>query len=129
MTLKFDLPDARAIELAIPRFLQDEPIEEADLSALTAAFASASFSDIERSVMAARRVAALREESLGEALMEVARDRVAALAPKLRADIARQLVMSGRFSQRRAYDLTGVSRDTIRKSVRKDRPSKTNSAS
>lgn len=122
MTLNFQLPDQRAIQIALARFLQSESLDATELAVATAAFSGASFSDIERSVMAARRVAALRQEPVGDALLDIARDRVAKLTPRVRADLATRLVVSGRVSQRRANDLTGVSRDTIRKAVRNTRP-------
>lgn len=77
-----------------------------------------SFSDIERMVLQLRRAVALSEEK-GTAQSEgLLRSRVSALSHDERAALAAELVSSGAVSQRHAYELTGISRDTIRRTVR-----------
>lgn len=79
---------------------------------LSIALSNQSFSDIENKMNTARRFAALNGND--------ARDHLISLLditnkPKQdRIDLAIQLVASGLVSQRRAHEMTGISRDTIR---------------
>lgn len=116
--IEFPLPDARALEVAIPRFLDGAHLEPGVMSVLLAAFEGSSFSDLERSLLRARRIAAIEKSSLEDALLLVLQGQLLALPFQQRAAIARSLVASGNVTQRRAYELTGVSRDTIRKKLR-----------
>lgn len=119
--IEFPLPDASAIQKAVPRFLDDATVAPDILTVLMSAFEGLSFSDIERSLMKARRVAALDSQTLEDALLGVVQSHLHALPFHRRAELASQLVASGQISQRRAHELTGVSRDTIRKVRRNTR--------
>jgi SpoVK/Ycf46/Vps4 family AAA+-type ATPase len=119
--IEFPLPDASSIQKAVPRFLDDATVAPDVLVALMSAFEGLSFSDIERSLMKARRIAALDSQSLEDALLGVVQSNLQALPFQRRAELASQLVASGQISQRRAYELTGVSRDSIRKVQRSRR--------
>ena len=117
MSLEFPVPNKEAST----RFIESELAGKTKhagqwANALSLAFAGRSFSDIARELNAAKRAAALNGKDLDAHLPPIIgaerlprRDRIA-LAAKL-AD--------GLISQRAAHELTGVSRDTIRKEVQK----------
>ena len=76
-----------------------------------------SFSDIEREVMLARRSAITRDIPLEEALSGIVQSRMDPLPRRERGQIALWLTEAG-ISQRQVHELTGVSRDTIRKKTK-----------
>lgn len=83
---------------------------------LSVVLARRSFSDIERMVNSVRRSAALNGNNLGEHLSSLL---TIDNRPKQdRIDLAVQLVQAGLASQRRAHELTGVARDTIRERLK-----------
>lgn len=117
--IEFPMPGVPALERAIDRFLGDDVTVVSGWSkALAVALTGSSFSDAERIVTGARRAAAVGGGPLADCLKEVVRERIAELGRAERSDLAVRLVELGAASQREAYDLTGVSRDTIRKTAR-----------
>lgn len=118
--IDFPLPDEATLKEAVLKYL------DGDLQVITANWDSVlvsilkgmSFSDVERLVTGARRAAAVTESPLAAQLTRIVRERAAALPRQERAALAARLVSGGLVSQREAYELTGVSRDTIRKVVR-----------
>ncbi len=117
--VEFPLPDESTLAIAIGRFLGgDEPLAAGWKAALASSLRGASFSDVERLVVGARRAAAVNQTSLADEISRVLRARVSELPKGDRSELAARLVSAGLVSQREAYDLTGVSRDTIRKVVR-----------
>jgi hypothetical protein len=76
-----------------------------------------SFSDIERELMQARRASVTQDMPLENVLGEVVRSRVEPLSRGTRGQIAMRLTEAG-ISQRQVHELTGVSRDTIRKKTK-----------
>ena len=76
------------------------------------AFGGRSFSDIERALSAARRSAVLGRMPLEEGLAGLVGGK--SIARSKRIHVAAALVDHGLLSQRRAHELTGVARDTIR---------------
>ena len=83
---------------------------------LSVVLARHSFSDIERMVNSARRSAALNGKNVGEHLSSLLT--IDNLPKQGRIDLAVQLVQAGLASQRRAHELTGVARDTIRERLK-----------
>ena len=81
-------------------------------SLLSAAFAGRSFSDIERDLTTARRSAALGGAPLEEQLAGFLTNK--SIAKAKRIQLAAAIVDRGLLSQRKAGELTGVARDTIR---------------
>lgn len=109
----FPLPD----EAAIARFVESRLAPHFPAAAewggvLGFAFKGRSFSDIERDLAIARRSAALGEKPLDEQLATFVSN--GALPKSARISIAAAIVQRGLLSQRKAHDLTGVARDTIR---------------
>ncbi len=115
--VEFDLPGREAARVFIKALLHRSAPKAEDWSdVLSVVFARHSFSDIERMVNSARRSAALNGKDVGEQMSSLlAIDN----RPKQdRIDLAVQLVQAGLVSQRRAHELTGVARDTIRERLK-----------
>ncbi|GAB4070705.1 AAA family ATPase [Ancylobacter sonchi] len=111
--IAFPLPDSAAIaqflaETLAPIF----PHTAAWTGPLAVAFAGKSFSDIERELTAARRYAAINDAPLDDRLAILAGSQVTDKAGRIA--VAAALVDQGLVSQRKARELTGVARDTIR---------------
>lgn len=127
VVLEFPLPDEESVALAVNTFLGNFATHEPLWSAvLTSAFHGASFSDIERQILRARRAASLRGGPTWENLQAVLESRLREMPRDARRQIALDLVSSELASQRQVQELTGVSRDTIRRALREQasRPSK-----
>jgi hypothetical protein len=93
---------------------------------LAVAFAGRSFSDIERDLSASRRTAAMGDVSLDEQFGKLLTN--GSIAKNRRIHLATAIVKRGLVSQRKARELTGVSRDTIRRRAapKKKRPKRKN---
>lgn len=113
--IAFGLPDTAALAQALRAFLGSEVSNETWISSLAIAMNGASFSDVERAAMRARRVAALSGEAVDQELENMLEVFVGSIDKKDRIAVATELVASGLLSQRTAHEITGVSRDTIRK--------------
>jgi len=126
--VEFPLPNEESAAAYIRSALRGK-MEHAEewASILAVAMQGSSFSDIERGVKAARRAAALNGKNLADHLGDLVN--TSSLSKQDRIKVASVLVDKGLVSQRKAHDLTGVSRDTIRgrsstRSVRKKRSDK-----
>lgn len=110
---EFPLPNqtaaARFIEGKLSPYFAEAP-RWSPLLAL--AFTGHSFSDIERELATARRGAALTDIPLEERLAGLVGGR--SIPKAKRIQLATALVTQGLLSQRKAHELTGVARDTIR---------------
>lgn len=114
--IEFPLPDHAAIERFVEGALLPHFAATQQWSALlSVAFSGKSFSDIERSLSSSRRKAALSDVPLEEQLAGTIAH--ASLPKAKRIQLATTLVNEGLLSQRRAQELTGVARDTIRNRV------------
>ena len=115
--VEFDLPEREAARAFVNGLL--EPIvpkagEWSDV--LSVALAGQSFSDIERKVNSARRSAALNGRKIDNHLTALLK--VDDCSKSERIDLAVRLAGSSLVSQRRAHELTGVARETIRDRLR-----------
>lgn len=111
--VEFPLPSPEAAAEFIAARLSDHSPKAAEWAGiLSIALTGSSFSEIEREIKAARRAAALGGDGIEETLASSIR--MERLTKQQRIDIAARLVESGLVSQRRAHDLTGVARETIR---------------
>ena len=79
---------------------------------LSASLVGRSFADIEREVNLARRAAALNGRGLDHYLSRLIVPE--GISKPQRRDIAVRLVKCGLATQRRAHEITGVARETIR---------------
>jgi len=81
-------------------------------------FAGLSFSEIERQVNLARKLSAIDEQPLEEVIMNLV-SKGAELSKDQKTELAVLLYDSGIVSQRRAQEITGIARETIRKNISK----------
>jgi Cdc6-like AAA superfamily ATPase len=111
--VEFPFPDHEAIARFVESMLRPYFAAVGDWSNILAmAFGGRSFSDIERALSAARRSAVLGRMPLEEGLAGLVGGK--SIARSKRIHVAATLVDHGLLSQRRAHELTGVARDTIR---------------
>jgi SpoVK/Ycf46/Vps4 family AAA+-type ATPase len=117
MRVEFPMPADDSIRQAITTFLGIKKASAAWHEVLTVALRGLSFSDIEREVVLARRASVIRGIPLEDALSTMVQSRVEPLPRRERGQIALWLTEAG-ISQRQVHELTGVSRDTIRKKTK-----------
>lgn len=117
MRVEFPMPTDESVRRAIATFFGAEKIPNAWLEVLAVSLRGLSFSDIEREVMLARRAAVIRGIPLQDAVAQLVQNRIQPLPRRERGEIALWLTEAG-ISQRQVHELTGVSRDTIRKKTR-----------
>jgi len=117
MRVEFPMPTEASVRQAIETFLGPSKATNAWNDVLAVALRGLSFSDIERQVMLARRAAVTRDIPLEDALGQVVQNRMEPLPRRERGQIAMWLTEAG-ISQRQVHELTGVSRDTIRKKMK-----------
>lgn len=111
--VEFPLPTAEAAAEFIAAHLSGHSLRAAEWAGILAvALSGNSFSEIDRDLKAARRAAALGGDGLEDSLAALIRPEK--LTKQQRIDLATRLVDSALVSQRRAHDLTGVARETIR---------------
>ena len=116
LVLQFAAPDLAAVKEAIKRFLAtDYALLGRWIDILAFAFLGQSFSDIERDIQRFRRALALGTASDAELIEDFIKARALNLDRQGRIDFAVLLARQTRLSQHAISDITGVSRDTIRK--------------
>jgi SpoVK/Ycf46/Vps4 family AAA+-type ATPase len=115
VVLQFPLPDRATLVAAMRVYLDDDSIPMESLAPLAAAYRGASHSDLQREVMRARRGAAMHGIPVMQSLQIVVKDRFRQLPSPERARLAAELMRTSGVSQRRVHEITGVSRDTLRK--------------
>ncbi|MHB8353954.1 MAG: AAA family ATPase [Burkholderiales bacterium] len=116
MVVEFKVPEAAAVKDAIKRFLgQDFALFGRWIEILAFAFREQSFSDIEREIHRFRRAVALGTTPDADLIEEFIKARALSLDRQGRIDMAVLLAKQTRLSQHSISDITGVSRDTIRK--------------
>lgn len=125
LVVEFKLPELPAVKAAVKRFLgPDFALFGRWLDILAFAFAGESFSDIERDIQRFRRAVALGTASDADLIEEFIRSRALSLDHQGRIDMATLLAKKTRLSQHAISDITGVSRDTIRKYTGEAAPTK-----
>lgn len=116
LVVTFKAPELPAIKEAIERFLgPDHAPFGRWIDILTFAFKDHSFSDIERDIQRFRRAVALGIASDADLVEDFIKARALTLDRQDRIDLAVLLAKQTRLSQHTISDITGVSRDTIRK--------------
>jgi hypothetical protein len=105
-----------AVKAAIKQFLgPDYALFGRWIDILSLAFNGESFSNIERDIQRFRRAVALGTAADADLIEEFTKSRVLVLDRQPRIDLAVMLAKQTRLSQHTISDITGVSRDTIRK--------------
>lgn len=114
--LRFPSTNPATIKLGIRRFLGRDADEfEPFISLLSDALKGSSMSDVERSVTTLRRRVLLKEASPAEVIVSMVAPHLEELDKAHRQTLAIELAKCKTYSHNRIMELTGVSRDTIRK--------------
>jgi hypothetical protein len=114
--IEFKMPDVLQIKKAIQRFAGPaDSLLERWLEVLTFAFQGTSFSDIERTIQRFRRSLALGSAPIDNLIGDFLRTHALSLNKEQHKTFAVMLAEKSRLSQRAISELTGVSRDTIRR--------------
>jgi SpoVK/Ycf46/Vps4 family AAA+-type ATPase len=117
MRVEFPMPTDESILWSIEKLLGPHNASKEWQKVLAIALRGLSFSDIEQKIMIARRAAIIQGISLEDALSRIVQNRIDPLPRHERSQIALWLTEAG-ISQRQVHELTGVSRDTIRKKTK-----------
>lgn len=115
VVLDFPMPDHRALEAGVTAFLDEPGADPAAIALIARLYEGESLSRLERDVFRARRAAAMSESASVDALLGLAKGRFARLPTSARGPAAARLLESTSLSQRAVHEITGVSRDTLRK--------------
>lgn len=116
MVIEFKSPDADAIKAAVERFMGPDASKFGNwLEILSFTFQNQSFSDIERDIQRLRRTLALSGGSAQKLIEDFVAHRASVLDRAQQLEFALLLDRQTSLSQRSIHELTGVSRDTIRK--------------
>lgn len=119
MIIEFQMPDHDQIARAIERFMgKDVEKFRGWLGVLSILLAGESFGDIEKAIYRVRRFIAIGAATAEVALKDLIGRRARALTKQQRIDLAVSISALPNISQHFAADVTGVSRDTIRKYTR-----------
>ena len=115
VVMDFDKPEPHQIESLVKRLL-DKQVAHVDKwgEVLSLLLSEKSYSEIERQIILIRKKAALTGEPLGEIITSQLTQNIT-LNREDRFKLAMILAETGIVSQRQAREITGVSRDTIRK--------------
>lgn len=115
MQIEFELPEPPAVEQAIRLFGDDKKgISGVWTSALAELMKGQSFSEIERTLKGIRRSAILNNCQVEELFPRIVKQYITGQSKMAKRDIALRLSEAG-MSQRAINELTGLSRDTLRK--------------
>lgn len=116
LVIEFKLPALNQIKEAVTQFLgPDLSVFKRWLDILVLIFSGESFSDIERSIQRFRRTLALSDASDSDVIIELVKSKALTLEHQQRIDVAVLLANKTKLSQHKISEITGVSRDTIRK--------------
>ncbi|GAB7534601.1 ATP-binding protein [Burkholderia sp. 3C] len=116
LVVEFKVPEPAVVKEAVKRFLgPDYPLFARWIDILVFAFNGQSFSDISREIQRVRRAVALGTSTDVDLIEEFIKARALSLDRAGRIEMAVLLAKHTRLSQHAISDLTGVSRDTIRK--------------
>ena len=110
--IEFDAPEEQDIRRAVTQLLNGDTAKLH--AALAIAFAGASYSDIEREILRAKRKSVVTGTPITHTLEELTCNRVKQLALCDRKRLSTMLKKAG-YGQREIRRLTGLSRDTIRR--------------
>lgn len=119
LNVEFPMPDEKALEAAV-RVFMGEAAQQLDgwRDLLPKALVGTSFSDVERQLTHVRRALALKADTFENLMADLVGTHLGKLPRDKRTGLVVDLVRRRKLSQRQAHDMTGMSRDTIRKAVR-----------
>lgn len=118
LALEFPLPTEQQVREAVTNYLGIVINQNKKANALVEAVAlvmqGTSFSDIERDLTHIKRQAIVNQTPIEQGLIDLIQRKISILKSRERINLAVQLVQNG-YQQRYVHEITGVSRDTIRK--------------
>ena len=112
--VRFPMPTRVEMQKLLAELIGPDRVEPSLLDSVAVALGGSSFSDVRRSMEQVVRHATIDDLALDRALIQFIGQRANELPKRLRAELAAQLASTG-ISQRMVNELTGVSRDTIRR--------------
>lgn len=116
LVVEFGLPNIAEIKSSLASFLgPDAQTFDEWLDILAHAFIGDSYSDIERTVHRFRRALVLGKSTVSSLIEDFLKSKTLNLDRSKKIEIATQLANNSKLSQHAISDITGVSRDTIRK--------------
>jgi len=115
LILDFEKPEQHQIEVLVKRLLHNQ-VEKIDQwsKVLSYVLSGRSYSEIERQITLIRKTSAIKNIPLDEVVPLII-EKNNALNRQQKRQLAILLASTGWVSQRQAHEITGVSRDTIRK--------------
>jgi SpoVK/Ycf46/Vps4 family AAA+-type ATPase len=116
LIVEFPMPSEADVRRAVELFLGEDAEEKKWGGVLARAFSNASYAEIRRDLLRAKRNAVVHGHSSLVPLQRIVQERTVGLDREGRVEIALGLMTRG-LSQREAHEWTGVSRDTIRKAA------------
>ena len=115
IVVEFPMPNEEQLLKAVHLYLGKDTSKASSLIfALVKLLDGSSFSEIEREVTRIRRLSIVKQKPIKQIILSWAKDRISSLDKDIKIDLSASLVNSG-ITQRKASELTGISRDTIRK--------------
>lgn len=116
LVMKFDAPDAKAVAVAIERFLgEDRALFAPWIDVLATGLQGRSLSDVERSINSLRRGYTLEVAPVERLISSVLGQSQEVLSKGERLQLAIELAKTGQHTHVQISQMTGVARDTIRK--------------
>lgn len=115
LVVDFPLPDADALKTGIQSFLGGVEIDDALTDFLVKMYQGETLSFLEREMLRARRISAMNQSDISEVLLRAVKDRFKRMPAGERGPAAARILTESELSQRSISELTGVSRDTLRK--------------
>lgn len=117
LLVEFPMPTEEQVAQKIKNVFGNESrLSQEWIDILRLVLSGSSFAEIERELLSIRRRAIVNRASHEDLITEFVQSKTALLKRKERFGIAQRLIELG-YSQRRAHEWTGVSRDTIRKAI------------
>jgi putative ATPase, AAA-superfamily len=118
VVVNFELPNKEALKHGVQEFLDDPHADPAVTELIAQLYTGETLNHLERDIIRARRIAALSEKTATDALFSLVGERFQSMPAKQRGPAAARLLDSSDLTQREVHEITGVSRDTLRKYVR-----------
>jgi SpoVK/Ycf46/Vps4 family AAA+-type ATPase len=112
--LQFEVPPEDLMMAAIRASLPELSAADRELRLLSLVYSGAAISDVQRDIQRLRRQSIVSDVPLENLIKPFVKARVMGDSRGKRLELSRKLLPEG-FSQREIHDLTGVSRDTLRK--------------
>lgn len=119
VSMEFSLPSIEAVSDIIKLYFGKDFLKvEKLLPILSRLMFGMSYSDIQRNTMYIRKIALLEKKEIKEVILDWAKRYIDSMSKAQRYELVDDMLSIG-ISQHKIKDLTGISRDTIRKQMKK----------